>query len=85
MTTTSCVTFLGLFGLDGLLGGADVVVGDLFDAQARQLLGEGLSVPGQENIFFGWGLKSTKVAFLLLNQWPRVQFSVFTKDFFQYG
>ena len=42
------MTFLGLFGLDGLLGGADVVVGDLFDAQARQLLGEGLSVPGQE-------------------------------------
>ena len=35
----------GFLGLDGFLGGADVVVGDLLDAQAGKLLGECLAVP----------------------------------------
>ena len=36
---------LGLLCLDCLPGGADVIVGNLFNAKARQLLRESLPVP----------------------------------------
>ena len=38
--------FLGLLSLDGLLGGASIVVDVLLNAKARQLLGESLTVLG---------------------------------------